>query len=149
MKILFYISMLALIVVVVMLMCGYFDFIDPQPVCTSKKGEEIMRHALREMYGQPFAKAHPKWLRNPETGRCLELDCYNATLGIAAEYNGEQHYKYPNTFHKSQEAFEAQVRRDEFKKKKCKEHGVLLIIIPYTVPKDEIKDYLKRKIPTT
>ena len=32
------------------------------------------------------------------TGKSLELDCYNVEYGVALEYNGIQHYKFPNPF---------------------------------------------------
>src|SRR5690348_6310742 len=80
------------------------------------KGEKECRRVLEEIYGKSFTKVRPKWLKNPETGRNLELDCYNEELKIAVEYNGEQHYKWPNFTKQSQEDFIQQVRRDKYKK---------------------------------
>ena len=45
----------------------------------------------------------------------LEIDCYIPELKIGFEYNGEQHYMFPNCFHKTQEEFEAQQQRDILK----------------------------------
>jgi len=46
-------------------------------------------------------QGRPKFLEG------LELDGYCEELKMAFEYDGEQHFKYPNWFHnKSQEAFE-------------------------------------------
>jgi len=146
MNYLFIFSLVLLIIILLALGMGYLNFEAPAPSCTTKKGEEICRHYLREFTGKPFHRAHPKWLKNPETGRCLELDCYNAELAIALEYNGEQHYKFPNTFHRTREDFEAQLRRDEFKKKTCQERGVLLIVVPHTLPKNEIRAFIKREL---
>lgn len=143
---LFIFGLILLIVILLALSTGYLNYVVPTPECTTKKGEEICRHHLRELTGKPFHRAHPKWLKNPETGRCLELDCYNNELEIALEYNGEQHYKFPNTFHRTRDEFDAQIRRDELKKIKCKERGVLLIIVPYTLPKNEIRGYIKREL---
>ena len=47
------------------------------------------------------------------------------------EYQGSQHYIFPNTFHKNKEDFETQRRRDEQKKEYCKKHGIKLIQITY------------------
>jgi len=141
-----YIGFLGLIIALGLLMCGYLNFNEPREQCTSKKGEEITRHYLRELLGKPFSKAHPAWLTNPETGRRLELDCYNEELAIAAEYNGEHHYKFPNTFHKTSADFDAQIRRDNWKRNKCAERNILLIEVPYHIPKDEIRKFLKQKL---
>lgn len=143
---LFIFGLIILIIILLALSTGYLNYEASSLECTTKKGEEICRHYLRELTGKPFHRAHPKWLKNPETGRCLELDCYNSELEIALEYNGEQHYKFPNTFHRTRDEFDAQIRRDELKKTKCKERGVLLIIVPYTLPKNEIRGFIKREL---
>ena len=93
-----------------------------------------------------FISVRPDWLKNPMTGKNLELDCYNDELSIALEYNGKQHYKYTPRFHKSMEEFELQVYRDILKKKLCNKNGVDLIIVPYTVQKEEICSYILRKL---
>src|SRR5579875_51770 len=52
-------------------------------------GERLTCLSLESYYGRPFSKV--RLLRNPETGRLMEIDCYNSDLRIGAEYNGEQH----------------------------------------------------------
>lgn len=80
----------------------------------------------------------PNFLRNPETGRCLELDIYyeDDRIKIGVEYNGIQHIKSPNYFHKNTELgranFESQQRRDRLKRQLCRENNVCLITVPYT-----------------
>ncbi len=108
---------------------------------TSKK-EELCRQIIEEIYQKPFPPARPDWLKNPDTGRPLELDCYNDDLKIALEYNGQQHYCFPNHTGQNKESFIAQVRRDIFKVNKCDEHGVFLINVPYTVPDHLLKEYI-------
>jgi len=147
MNYIFWASLIALIIVVLALMSGYFTY-EKNETCNTKKGEEIARFCLTRIFNKPFPKAHPKWLVNPETGRRLELDCYNKELGVACEYNGEQHYKFPNTFHKSRKEFDAQIRRDEHKRKCCKKENILLIEIPYTCPKDKINEFIKNALKT-
>lgn len=113
------------------------------------KGETICRHVLEEYYGVPFKSARPNWLKNINTGANCELDCYNETLGIAVEYNGIQHYMYPNPFHKSEAEFRKQIMRDKFKVQQCAEHGIKLATVPYTVPLtyDAIREYLLSELP--
>lgn len=114
------------------------------------KSEEECRRAMESFYpGHLFKKQRPKWLVNPDTGHCLELDCYNEELEIAVEYNGIQHYEFPNYFMTRKEEFIAQLRRDQTKKEICEQHNVYLIIVPYTVKIDEIKDYLYFYLPET
>lgn len=114
---------------------------------STSKGEEICRKVMEEIYDAPFISVRPDWLKNPETGHNLELDCYNDDLEIAVEYNGIQHYKYPNAFHKTKQEFFAQVRRDRYKATVCKQKKIYLIVIDYTVPHDMIKSTILKKLP--
>lgn len=61
----------------------------------------------------------------------LEIDSYIPELKLGFEYNGEQHYIYPNNFHKSKGEFEAQQERDILKNKIAIEKGIRLITIRY------------------
>jgi hypothetical protein len=74
------------------------------------------------------------------------LDCYNAELNIAIEYNGQQHYNYTPHFHKSKDEFIKQQYRDEMKKMKCKEKGIILIIVPHTIKIKDIEKYIKKEL---
>jgi hypothetical protein len=71
--------------------------------------------------------------KNPKTGRLLELDAYAPNIKVALEYNGIQHYKFPNPFHNSEKEFQEGVERDNSKRELCKEHGITLIEIPYYI----------------
>lgn len=100
--------------------------------------------ALERAFGKPFVRDRPDFLRNPLTGKNLELDCYNKELGIAAEYNGPQHYYYPNFTGQSYKEFQDQIARDNFKLDKCDENGVYLITVPYKV-KNNIDFFIKEE----
>lgn len=78
------------------------------------------------------SKVRPDWLRNPTTGRNLELDHYYPTLKLAIEYNGKHHYKRHRKYHKTKAAFEDQQARDKLKSELCAKAGIKLIVIPYT-----------------
>ena len=115
------------------------------------KGEVECRRVLEQHFSRPFAKARPDFLRNPVTSQGmdsnnLELDCYNAELKLAVEYNGIQHYKYIPYFHKNKEAFQNQKYRDYMKREICEKNGITLIEVPYTVKVDEIKSFLLNKL---
>lgn len=113
------------------------------------KGERICTQTMENIYGVPFITIRPSWLRNPETGENLELDCYNDDLQIAVEYNGVQHYKWPNFTNQTQQQFINQVRRDEAKVEMCKRQGVYLIVVPYEVPHGMIPSFILSHLPET
>lgn len=124
-------------------------------ICTPKKGrfmskgEKICKETMNRIYGLDFVSIRPNWLKNPETKCNLELDCYNDELKLAVEYNGVQHYKWPNFLNQSYDQFINQVRRDKFKKECCEKMGVYLIIVPYNVDHDKIPEYIMSKLPET
>lgn len=113
------------------------------------KGEMLCKKAIEDIYGLPFYCVRPDFLKNPETGRNLELDLYNDKLKLAIERNGEHHYKYPNTFHKTKEEFINQVRRDQYKVEMCDQQGIYLISVPYNVPNSypAIRKYIELFLP--
>jgi len=112
------------------------------------KGEAECRRVLQELFGRPFNKDRPDFLRNPVTGGNfnLEIDCYDPQSKIGVEYNGVQHYEYVPYFHKNKEHFLNQKYRDDMKRRMCKDEGVTLIEVPHTVPVDEIRAYLIREL---
>jgi hypothetical protein len=113
------------------------------------RGERICKETMERIYGVLFENIRPKWLVNPETKRCLELDCYNPELKIAVEYNGEQHYKWPNFTNQSYDQFINQVRRDALKVEMCDRYGVYLITVPYNVPFTKIPEFITSYLPET
>ncbi len=111
-------------------------------------GEIECRRVLQKIFNRRFDKARPDFLRNPVTGNNfnLELDCFDKELGLAVEYNGKQHYEFIPYFHKNKEAFMNQKYRDDMKRRICKENGIYLIEVPYTIKVENIENYLKRKL---
>lgn len=105
-----------------------------QPTKLLNKGEDIVYEVLQEILESEVERnIRPDFLRNPESGKNLELDCYCEEYALAVEYNGVQHYKFPSVYHKTEEEFYNQVYRDRLKKKLCDEAGVYLISVPYWV----------------
>lgn len=109
---------------------------------TKSKGEIECKAVMESIFGVPFVKIRPDWLMNEETGKNLEIDVYNPDLKIAVEYNGSQHYHFNKYFHKSELDFAKQLQRDEDKRRKCKDKGVLLIEVPYTIDNEKIREFL-------
>lgn len=124
--------------------------IEPQDQQTSlfkSRGERECKRVMEKVYGVPFITVRPDWLKNPKTGRNLELDCYNDELKIGVEYNGEQHYNWPNFTNCTKENFVLQLERDQVKKKLCKQQRVHLITVPYTVSIKQIEKYIMERLP--
>ncbi len=125
---------------------------DPSKVPVKKpkkcsKGEQMCRQVVEEIYNKPFPCVRPNFLKNPETKRNLELDCYNEGLKIAVERNGIQHYVWPNFTGQSKEEFIKQLRRDKFKIEICDRNGIYLITVPYTVEIKDIEKYIRYYLP--
>ena len=112
------------------------------------KGELECRRVLQHICKKSFNKARPDFLRNEVTGNNfnLELDCFNPELKLAVEYNGIQHYKFTPYFHKSNEHFLNQKYRDFMKRTLCKNTGVTLIEVPYTIKNDKIYEFIRLEL---
>lgn len=93
----------------------------------TSKSEEITRAILENLFGSPFPKKRPKWLRNSR-GRQMELDGYSEDLQVAFEYQGAQHFKdvgiYPGSLPQ-------RISDDELKSKLCSENNVRLLVFTY------------------
>jgi hypothetical protein len=120
------------------------------------KGEKRCCEVMEELFGLPFITIRPDWLnKNYYLGGSIdrrnnmEIDCYNESLGIGVEYNGIQHYVWPNFTGQTYEEFKRQIERDQLKVDLCDRHGVYLITVPYKVPLDEIKDYITYWLPAS
>ncbi|KIA90962.1 hypothetical protein [Largemouth bass virus] len=109
------------------------------------KGEAECRAAAYKITGKRFYKTRPQELINPDTGRALELDCFNDELMLAIEYQGRQHYEYVSVFHRGGKSdLRKQHERDCYKRSLCQKLGIRLIEVPYTVK--NIEAYLEKVI---
>jgi hypothetical protein len=108
------------------------------------KGEILCRQYLERVFsGLSFDKIRPSFLKNPKTGRNLELDMYNEKINLALEYNGSQHYYFSPWYHRTQSGFDDQKFRDKHKTEVCNKRGINLIVVPYTIDtKEDIENYI-------
>lgn len=104
------------------------------PECNASVGERITRGLFERIFSCEFKKVRPDTLRNEE-GHKLELDGYNEDLKLAFEYQGYQHYRYIQHFHKDETTFIKRQRDDEKKVEWCEKNKITLIVIP------EYRDY--------
>jgi len=102
---------------------------------TRHRTETLCRMLLERMLGMDLPKVRPKFLKNPTTNRCLELDMYNEANRIAFEYDGAQHDVYTPHFHTNYHHFEYRKLLDRLKTDLCAEHGIKLIRINWETVK--------------
>jgi hypothetical protein len=114
----------------------------------TSSGELECRRVLQKIFNKPFDKERPNFLNNPVTGGAynLELDCFCGELKLAVEYNGRQHYEYVPFFHKNKEDFLNGKYRDELKRRMCRDNGITLIEVPYTIRVNDIEAYLTKQL---
>ena len=104
--------------------------------------EERCQRIFENIFSEKFPKVRPSWLLNKETGYHLELDGYCKKLKLAFEYDGIQHQKYPNPFHRDLSDFNRQRKRDKIKNRRCKSHKVILIRIKYNIL--DLEEYMRK-----
>ncbi len=103
--------------------------------------EHICRCVFEHIFRCSFEKSLPAWLHiSPKVQ--LELDGYNKDLRVAFEVQGQQHYMWISFFDKTLELFKHRQRNDELKRRLCKEQGIELFEIPYTIPKEKLYEYI-------
>ena len=116
------------------------------PTCNIKQSEmymwEIVNYILEDYI---FKKVRPSWLKNKE-GNKLELDMYCEDIKLAFEYNGEQHYKFIEHFHRTEENFKKRQEDDKIKVELCKANNIKLIVIPYTVKHEDFYDFVLKQL---
>jgi protein-arginine kinase activator protein McsA len=118
------------------------------PECGNNQiSEPLFRECLETFMSRfgkfEFPNTRPDWLRNPETGYKLELDCYNEELGLAFELQGGQHYK-PIKCWGGEKEFVRTIRRDVHKRTECSKHGVELFRIDNRPVKGKRPDTKKK-----
>ncbi len=72
--------------------------------------------------------SRPDWLRNADTGCRMELDREYRTLGVAFEFQGEQHFR-PTQAYPDEDAHAKRQLRDDQKAGVCLRNGVRLVEI--------------------
>jgi hypothetical protein len=106
----------------------------PHRTGDAQSGEERCRRFIKKTTGIDFVRVRPRWLRNPATGRCLELDMFTPhPRPIAFEFDGRQHTHYTHFYHGTVRSFEESLQRDRLKDRLCKQNGVELVRIPHEV----------------
>lgn len=114
----------------------------------TSKFEEKCCEIIERLLNKKFKRSYrPDFLKNPETGKNLELDMYSKELMLAIEVQGVQHFCYNEknpAFGMTKEDFIKQVRRDDYKWKVCEMLGIKLIRIPYTFEGPKLEEEITK-----
>lgn len=110
-----------------------------------KKYENRCRDIFENLLKVKFPSVRPSFLTR-SNGYALELDGFNDKLKLGFEYNGRQHYSHVKKFHKTIEDFYQQQVRDSHKEIMCKNAGVTVVVIPYTVKWDDLESYIRSQL---
>jgi hypothetical protein len=113
-------------------------------VCHGSLGERTVRELLRSFFGKSFPSVQPAWLRNPKTGKRLQLDCFSEELGLAVEHQGDQHYQEVPNFSVDGPKLRAIRANDRRKRRLCAERGVILVHIRERDTRGPIEDVRER-----
>ncbi|HZM02750.1 MAG TPA: hypothetical protein VFC44_06975 [Candidatus Saccharimonadales bacterium] len=111
--------------------------------CASGVSERICRAVLEKMFRCTFYKKKPKWLQTARN-TLMELDGYSEEFNIAFEYHGIQHFLRNIRFHSETATLERRLADDRRKVALCRQHGIILLQIPYTVPHIEFENYIRK-----
>lgn len=112
------------------------------------KSEALAIDILEKLTGVSFPTVNPDWLRVSENGgpsHTIELDGYNADIGVALEFSGPLHTKWSP----SVEPYDAYLRRvmlDKAKIELCERHSVCLIVIDMTLPRTHWRNYIASRL---
>jgi len=118
------------------------------PECSAGLGERICREFFGQLFQNPFPKARPEWLIN-RAGNRMELDGYSATLGIAFEHQGRQHYDAEGYFFGSERDLSRRQEDDVLKSNLCAQRGITLVSvpeIPTLLPLDQVRAFIKEQL---
>jgi len=117
------------------------------PYCSEGKSEEICRWFFEQIFKKKFSKISlskiiPKYSGRMHLDGYAEIQIMKKIFRLGFEYNGIQHYKFPNFFHKNYQEFLRQIQTDKVKKTLCENNKILLIIVPYKVIYNQMLDFI-------
>jgi hypothetical protein len=139
---------------------GHGDFPQPPnkhlggngcPTCSESKGELMVAKLLNTLeiqFGRGKMFEDCNNLKVGRSCRRLSFDFYLPEFNAVIEYDGRQHFE-PIKFYGGEEKFKTQKIYDEIKNKYCKDNGIKMIRIPYTIKFDDILLLLKNELGIT
>jgi hypothetical protein len=100
-----------------------------------------MYPAVKKIFGDSIEiDVRTDWSEN------FTFDYYSEETSTAVMSYGRQRYEYVSYFHQEYDDFVKQRKRDQKLVDLCVQNGVCIIIVPYTVPKEECENFIRRKM---
>ena len=96
---------------------------------SSKKSQYMLKECIEQLFNVDKNFVLLEEYKHPDIAN-IELDYFLPQYNIAFEYQGLQHYRNVNLFHK-QESVDNSKQRDKQKIEACKAKGIALIEVPY------------------
>lgn len=115
------------------------------PSCGRGLSERICRAIFAHLFSAQFPSVRPAWLLG-ESDRPLELDGYCEQYRIAFEYQGAQHSIPVKHYNQDGKTLPDLQARDAWKRRVCRDKGIVLIEIPYTVAHDLLETYIRAQL---
>jgi hypothetical protein len=109
------------------------------PICRESTGESKIRE---------FLKSNKiKYIRQFKFKECkdkypLPFDFYLPDLNMCIEFNGVQHYEYNPFFHRNENNFSLQQKRDKIKNIFCEDNNINLLVIKYSDDVNKLEEII-------
>lgn len=97
------------------------------------KTERKLFEIIKIIFGKEnvISSLHPLWALSDKKV-LMEYDIGVVSEKLLLEYDGVQHFEYPNFFHRSRSEFNEQIKRDRLKEEIALDNGWNLLRIKYT-----------------
>lgn len=122
------------------------------PQCGAKGlyQEEITRWFFKKIFKRkfpttPLRQILPNYKGNMHFDGFSRISINGKTINLAFEYNGRQHYDFPNHFDSTYKKFLKRQERDLKKIELCKQNNIILIIIPHKIEPEARQQYIVKR----
>ena len=118
--------------------------------CRNKEENQCYKIIKNLGFSSPIKRQHIIHIFDERLGRIrdLKVDFYLPEFNIIIEYDGEQHYKFVERYHKTEEGYKNQIRRDLLVTKFCEENNLKLLRITFKEKKENIGVIVKTFVET-
>lgn len=114
------------------------------PKCKSSKGELRLR---KFFFDKGIEVIEQQTFEGCVFKKKLKFDFYVPSLNLCVEWNGEQHYRHVNIYHRRGNSLQKQQHKDQIKRDFCKSNNIQLLELDSRVDYDleeVFKPYLER-----
>jgi len=107
----------------------------------------VLTDTLVKIFGSAYVVSELKMIEwgVSSRGGFLSFDIAIPSLNLLIDYHGEQHFSFPNRWHKTRRAFTEQLRRDADKVGLASENGWRYLVIGYNEPVGNL-DWIRMRL---